>query len=83
MSNLYRVQVGDSLSKIADAELGNMEFWPVIADLNKLMPPYIIHPGELILLPEKPGEQAAAEPGKKTGWIWAAVGVGSLFLMNM
>lgn len=57
---LYRVQIGDSLSKIARDQLGNMSRWPEIARLNSLQPPYIIHPNELLLLPALP--EPASQP---------------------
>lgn len=88
---LYRVEVDDSLSKIARDVLGDMERWPEIARLNQLNPPYIIHPGELLLLPDEtdrePRQIAIEKPvpqeqtGKGKGWLWAlAAGAGLWFL---
>lgn len=88
---LYRVEVGESLSSIARDVLGDMERWPEIARLNQLNPPYIIHPGELMLLPDDTGREPMRievekplpqdQPGKGKGWLWAlAAGAGLWFL---
>ena len=85
---LYRVEVNDSLSSIALVQLGDMEKWKDIARLNNLAPPYIIHPNELLLLPdsEAPAPIRITKPPapKKTnaGWWIAAAGIASLFLLG-
>jgi len=48
---LYAVQAGDSLSKIARDELGDISRWREIAYINSLSAPYVIQPGQNILLP--------------------------------
>ena len=48
---LHIVKLGESLSSIARDELGNLDRWPELATLNNLSPPYIIRPGQQILMP--------------------------------
>lgn len=48
---LYTVQRGDSLSIIARDQLGDISRWREIAYINSLSAPYVIQPGQLILLP--------------------------------
>lgn len=84
---LYTVQPEDSLSKIAARELNDMTRWPEIARLNRLAPPYVIHPNELLLLPAPaPVPAAAPVPGPpaadgvwgfmKRNWLWFVIGAG-------
>ena len=42
----------DSVSKIALVELGDINRWKEIVRVNNLQPTYIIHPNELLLLPD-------------------------------
>lgn len=53
---IYTVQSGDSLSKIARDKLGEMERWKEIAYINSLSHPYIIMPGQILLLPDDSSE---------------------------
>lgn len=48
---LYQVQPGDTLISIAKARLGEEPRWQEIAYINNLSQPYIIYPGQLIMLP--------------------------------
>lgn len=48
---LYTVQRGDSLSIIARDQLGDMSRWREIAYINSLSAPYVIQPGQALLLP--------------------------------
>jgi hypothetical protein len=48
----YKVQSGDTLSKIADFLLGNMSRWPEIARANNLKSPYVIQIGQILTVPE-------------------------------
>ena len=48
---LYTVKAGDSLSIIARDELGELARWREIAYINSIVAPYIIQPGQAILLP--------------------------------
>jgi nucleoid-associated protein YgaU len=50
---VYVVQPGDSLSKIAKAELGDASRWPEIFELNKdqIKDPNVIHPGQELKMP--------------------------------
>lgn len=52
MNIIYTVQSGDSLSKIARDKLGDMERWREVAYINSLSHPYIVHPGQIIQLPD-------------------------------
>ncbi len=47
----YTVAVGDSLSKIARQVLGNASAYPVLAQLNGIANPSLIHPGQVLQLP--------------------------------
>jgi nucleoid-associated protein YgaU len=50
---VYVVQPGDSLSKIAKAELGDASRWPEIFELNKdqIKDPNLIQPGQELKMP--------------------------------
>lgn len=48
----YKVQSGDTLSKIADFLLGDMSRWPEIARANNLKVPYTIEIGQILNVPE-------------------------------
>jgi nucleoid-associated protein YgaU len=50
---LYEVRAGDTLSEIAEAELGDSSRWPEIHDLNRnIVPnPDRIFPGQVLILP--------------------------------
>jgi LysM domain len=53
--NLYVVQSGDSLSKIAAQYYGNVYLWPLIYDSNRNVVgpnPNLIHPGLKLLIPD-------------------------------
>lgn len=55
----YTVQRGDYLSQIArEFELE----WEVLAELNELAPPYVLHPNQVLLLPGGEDEEAPVEP---------------------
>ena len=47
----YTVKAGDSLSKIARDELGDMSRWKEIASLNGISSPYTIYPNQKLKLP--------------------------------
>lgn len=50
------VKSGDSLSKIAKAELGDANQWKAIYDANrdKIKDPDLIHPGQVLDIPSNP-----------------------------
>ena len=48
---IYTVQTNDTLSIIARDELGDISRWQEIAYINSIRAPYIIYPGQQILLP--------------------------------
>ena len=48
----YTVKSGDTISKIARDELGEMERWHEIATLNNIASPWTIFPGQKLELPE-------------------------------
>lgn len=56
----YVVQPGDSLTKIARDELGDIARWEEIARLNDIEEPYTIYEGEVLTLP---GGTRQVEPG--------------------
>jgi nucleoid-associated protein YgaU len=49
----YTVKAGDSLSKIAQRELGDASKWHAIYDANrdKISDPDLIHPGQVLTMP--------------------------------
>jgi nucleoid-associated protein YgaU len=69
------VQGGDSLSKIAQKEYGDMFLWPLIFDSNRQVigsNPNIILPGQRLLIPDhtrlSPNQLAETERRGKTEW---------------
>jgi LysM repeat protein len=49
----YRVKAGDSLWSISQRCLGKIHGgWQAIAKLNHLKPPYMIHPGQVLKIPQ-------------------------------
>ena len=50
----YTVVAGDSLSKIAQREYGSAGKWPAIFEANrdKIKDPNLIHPGQVLTLPD-------------------------------
>ena len=66
-SSPYLVQAGDTLSEIADSELGDVEAWPRLYSANRQLVgpnPDLIHPGQVIVLP---GRGGVADPGPEPG----------------
>jgi len=51
---MYTVQKGDSLSKIAKREYGDAQQWRRIFEANRdtIKDPDLIHPGQVVRLPE-------------------------------
>jgi nucleoid-associated protein YgaU len=47
----YTVRKGDTLSAIAQRELGAASRWPEIAELNAIPNPDLIYPGQELRLP--------------------------------
>lgn len=54
-SRSYTVAAGDSLSKIAQRELGDASRWRAIYDANRdtIKDPDLIHPGQVLKMPAK------------------------------
>ena len=48
---IYTVQSGDTLSKIARDVVGELARWRELAYINSIDPPYIIRPGQRLYLP--------------------------------
>jgi nucleoid-associated protein YgaU len=59
----YVVHLGDSLSLIAKRELGEMERWPELYELNRtaIADADLIHPGQKLALPAEAAPEAPAE----------------------
>jgi nucleoid-associated protein YgaU len=51
MKRAVIVEKGDTLSEIAEHELGRASAWPWLAHLNRLRNPHLILPGQIIVLP--------------------------------
>lgn len=49
---IYQVKSGDSLSIIARDVLGDINEWPKIAQLNNLVAPYTVFPGQQLMMPD-------------------------------
>jgi len=62
----YRVQSGDTLSKIADFLLNDMSRWPEIARANNLKSPYTIEIGQVLNVPEIVPLQTASTASRPT-----------------
>jgi nucleoid-associated protein YgaU len=45
------VDQGDTLSEIAERELGRASYWRVIAGMNRIRNPKLIQPGDILVLP--------------------------------
>lgn len=60
----YVVQHGDSLSKIAQKELGEEKKWFLLYTMNRdiIRNPDQIHPGQVISLPDLPAPETPTEP---------------------
>lgn len=43
------VEKGDTLSEIAERELGRASGWKLLAMMNQIPDPHLIHPGDLII----------------------------------
>ena len=56
----YTVKPGDTLSKIATSKLGSAGKWRVIAELNGIVNPARIRPGQRLQLPGEVTEYKAA-----------------------
>lgn len=55
--NTYKVKSGDTLSEIAQEQLGSVKEWRAIAAINELKEPYIIRPGDVLKIPLPKKEQ--------------------------
>lgn len=49
---IYQVKLGDSLVAIARTVLGDQSAWRKIAQLNNIPSPYIIRPGQQLMMPD-------------------------------
>lgn len=54
----YTVKPGDTLSKIARDQLGDMQLWQEIALRNGIQSPYIIEPGQVLRLTDDPDRKS-------------------------
>ncbi len=61
----YIVKSGDTISKIARDELGDMNRWPELAALNGITSPWTIFPGQTLQLPDI--QRFRAPPVSTTG----------------
>jgi LysM repeat protein len=94
----YTVRPGDTLSRIAWAQLGDAARWPEIAALNGLKAPYPIRIGQRVQLPAKdaaapggtPAPDAASPPQENEATlaipsealIWALAALAALWLFG-
>lgn len=61
----YIVKPGDSLSLIAERELGDRQRWDEISYMNSLPDPNLIHAGQVLILPtDDPLEITITEYGQ-------------------
>jgi hypothetical protein len=54
MARTYKVKAGDTLSSIAKQFYGDATSFPYIAGVNNLAAPYVIHPGDSLIIPDTP-----------------------------
>lgn len=52
-NKVYRVAVGDSLSKISDKVYGDVQYWPVLARANNIVNPDLINADTNLTVPTK------------------------------
>ncbi|MCH2208178.1 MAG: LysM peptidoglycan-binding domain-containing protein [Lentisphaerales bacterium] len=57
----YKVQPGDTLSKIAEAQLGDANLWKEIADLNGIKKTYVVKVGQTLSIPNYEDEHESIE----------------------
>ena len=62
----YTVKAGDTISKIARDELGEMARWQEIASLNNISTPFTIFPGQVLQLPDISPFRTADVTGPRT-----------------
>lgn len=89
----YVVRRGDTLSRIAQAELGSARRWPEIARLNGLELPYRIRVGQRLKLPTAdavlmpagvpPAEAEATFALPTRLWVWGLVGLVALWVFSV
>lgn len=65
---MYTVKRGDSLSKIAQEQLGDASRWPEIAQINAISNPDLIHPGQQLRLPVLPKGGLLGVVKRALGW---------------
>lgn len=61
----YKVKSGDTLSEIAEAQLGSVKEWRAIAAVNELKEPYTIRPGDELKIPLPKKEQEPIRQERK------------------
>lgn len=66
---IYQVKRGDTLSSIARDVLGDVDRWPEIADLNRIVDVSMIFPGAQLLIPEAEKLQPITITAKRRGEI--------------
>jgi LysM domain len=80
----YIVQRGDKLTSVAEKQVGDVRAWETIARLNDIHPPFTIHIGQKLSLPERAGSATPAAPANDIPLLpsaeWA-LGQGYYFLI--
>ena len=71
MAKKYKVQAGDTLEKIARSQLGDGTKYKLIADANKIPPPYKLNIDQELIIPDVAGARPP-EPPPTTGTTTAA-----------
>jgi hypothetical protein len=89
----YVVRRGDTLSRIAQAELGSARRWPEIARLNGIDAPYRIRVGQRLKLPTAdaaptpagvpPAEAEATFALPTRLWVWGLAGLVALWVFSV
>ena len=64
----YKITAGDSLSKISEKSYGSMDFWPALAQANKIANPNLIYTDTTIKIPAKEEAEKISSDMKVTSY---------------
>lgn len=79
----YTVKSGDTLSTVARDVLGDMNLWPYLASINKITSPYIIRPGQVLIVDVAEVNAKKWPRGLIIGGVALAIAAGIYFRKNI